>query len=64
MKIVFCANCLHSFQVERHNPTQSYLCSIRCSIEYHTGMRQEPPDEDWSKVTVAEATAQQELKFE
>lgn len=62
MRTVFCANCFHSFETDSR--AVDHFCSIKCSTEYHTGMKFTPEETDWSKVTVKEATAQQELKFE
>jgi hypothetical protein len=61
MKALFCSNCLERFE-QISNLNEKY-CSIRCSIEYHTGMKFKPEETDWSKVTVAEAKAQQEFSF-
>lgn len=62
MRTVFCANCFHSFETDSN--ARDHFCGIKCSVEYHTGMKFTPEETDWSKVTVAEATAQQELTFE
>jgi hypothetical protein len=62
MRTVICSNCFHSFQTDSR--ARDHFCGIKCSIEYHTGMKYTPEETKWEKVTVAEATAQQEMKFE